>query len=90
MLYFGQMNAKQTDIKPSPEALRQARSIVVGTMTSTTLRVVVPAVIGVALGMYGDVARHTKPWLTLGGLALGFVVAAVLIYRQIKELNHAA
>ncbi|HEY1826882.1 MAG TPA: AtpZ/AtpI family protein [Acidimicrobiales bacterium] len=39
----------------------------------------------IVLGLWGDATWHTSPALLLVGLALGVVLAAVMVVQQIRE-----
>jgi F0F1-type ATP synthase assembly protein I len=69
--------------EPSLSSLKQLR--VGQALLATTWRIVVPVLLGTGLGIFLDLRIGTKPWLTLLGVALGFVLAGKLIARLIKE-----
>lgn len=76
-----------TSPKQLPESetssLRQLR---VGQMLlETTWRIAVPVVLLAGLGIFADLHLGTKPWLTLLGAILGFVLASLLIAQLLKE-----
>lgn len=48
----------------------------------TGWRIIVPVVALTAVGAVGDASVNSKPWLTLLGLVLGFMVASMLVKRQ--------
>lgn len=56
-------------------------------MADTTWRMFTPVVISVGVGIWADLRYHTKPWLTLLGLVVGFVGAVMLVRAQIKSLE---
>jgi hypothetical protein len=63
-------------------------SMFLRTIADTTWRIFVPVTLFVTLGIWADLTqRGTRPWLTLGGMVLGFIFAAVLINRQIKKVR---
>ena len=53
----------------------------------TTWRVATPVLLFVGIGIYADLHLHTKPWLTLLGIVVGFAGAALLIKQQIAAVN---
>ena len=52
----------------------------------TTWRMVVPVVSVALLGIFADRAFETKPWLTLLGLVVGFVIAGWLVKLQLDAV----
>ena len=52
------------------------------TYFSTGWRIIVPVVVATFFGTILDAAIGTKPWLTLIGLVLGFMVAGMLVKHQ--------
>lgn len=65
------------------ESLKQLR--VGSALLETTWRIAVPVISGTGIGIFLDLRIGTKPWLTLLGAVLGFVLAGLLISRLIKE-----
>ncbi|HSX08243.1 MAG TPA: AtpZ/AtpI family protein [Candidatus Saccharimonadales bacterium] len=53
----------------------------------TTWRIAVPVVIFVVLGIIADRSFGTKPWVTLAGAVLGFVLAGWLVKREIAAVS---
>lgn len=51
-------------------------------MADTTWRMFVPTIGLLLLGRHYDVKFGTKPWLMLAGVAVGALIAALLIRRQ--------
>ena len=49
----------------------------------TTWRIAVPAVGGTLLGIWGDKALGSKPWLTFLGAISGFAIAGWLVKREL-------
>jgi F0F1-type ATP synthase assembly protein I len=49
---------------------------------ATGFRIFVPVVLMVIVGAIGDSILRTKPWMTLIGLAIGFMLASILVKRQ--------
>ena len=56
-----------------------------GIAGDTTWRMFVPVIGGTALGIWGDHSFGAKPWLTITGLAVGVVVAVLLVRNQLKK-----
>lgn len=78
-----------TDKTDSPAAAM----LVMKTMAGTTWRMFVPTIGLTLLGLWLDNVIGMKPWLTFGGIALGAVIAAMLVWLQIvtikrQEPNH--
>jgi F0F1-type ATP synthase assembly protein I len=71
---------RQTSGPSSISQLRIAQALL-----ATTWRIAVPVVLGTGLGIFLDLKLGSKPWLTLLGVAAGFVLAGVLIARLLKE-----
>lgn len=55
------------------------------TYLGTGWRIILPVVISVAFGAFGDTRFGSKPWLTLIGLVVGFMVAGLLVKRQVPD-----
>ena len=60
---------------------------IVQSFADTTWRIAVPVVGMTMLGIYVDTHYGTKPWLTLTGTVIGFVLAGLLVKRQIKAVS---
>lgn len=52
------------------------------TYVSTGLRIIIPVLLMVFVGVVGDSILRTKPWMTLVGLVIGFMLAGILVKRQ--------
>jgi len=52
-------------------------------MADTTWRMFVPTIGLLLVGRHYDVKFGTKPWLMLAGVAVGALIAALLIRRQL-------
>lgn len=59
--------------------------LLLGIAGDTTWRMFVPVIGGTALGIWGDHSFDTKPWLTVIGLAVGVVVAGLLVRNQLRK-----
>ena len=57
--------------------------ILLGTIGDTTWRMFVPSVGFTLVGVWLDTIYATKPWLMIIGVMVGFVMAVVLVRRQI-------
>lgn len=60
---------------------------IVQSFADTTWRIAVPVIGMTMLGIYVDTHYGTKPWLTLTGTVVGFVLAGLLVKRQIKAVS---
>jgi hypothetical protein len=54
-------------------------------IADTTWRLFVPTVGLLLVGRHFDVRFHTKPWLMLAGVALGALLAGLLIWQQLRR-----
>jgi F0F1-type ATP synthase assembly protein I len=52
----------------------------------TTWRITVPVVLFAGIGIFVDIKAHTKPWLTLLGLVIGFAFAGLLLKKQLAAV----
>ena len=59
--------------------------VLLGTIGDTTWRMFVPSIGFTLLGVWGDTIFTTKPWLMICGVVFGFVMAGVLVKRQIDS-----
>lgn len=65
---------------------RTARQLRVGyELADTTWRMTVPVVLFACLGIVIDRATGSKPWVTLLGVVIGFIVAGFLIKKQLER-----
>jgi F0F1-type ATP synthase assembly protein I len=53
----------------------------------TTWRIAAPVILFMVLGIIADRRLGTKPWITLLSVAIGFVLAALLVKRQIAAVE---
>lgn len=60
---------------------------IVQSFADTTWRIAVPVVGMTMMGIYVDTHYGTKPWLTLTGTVIGFVLAGLLVKRQLKAVS---
>jgi F0F1-type ATP synthase assembly protein I len=52
-------------------------------LAETTWRIALPVVIFAVIGIIGDLHFRTRPWLTLSSVVVGFIIAGILVKRQI-------
>jgi hypothetical protein len=74
---------KLVNTTSGPSPLSQLR--IGQALLATTWRIVVPVVLFTGLGIFLDLRIGSKPWLTLLGVVIGFVLAGKLIARLLKE-----
>lgn len=79
--------AKKRDDKLKPPEKSSAALILFATAASTTWRMFVPTLGGTFIGLWLDSVYKTEPWCSIGGLAIGIVVTAVLIKQQYKQVD---
>lgn len=61
-------------------------SLFARTLADTTWRIFVPVTLFVGLGLWFDLTHSaTKPWVTVAGLIVGFILAGLLINRQLRR-----
>lgn len=76
---------------PTPTPKTDTASFTLGgaalQLLDTTWRIAVPVIILAAIGIVLDKHFHTAPWMTLGGMAIGFGIAGLLVKRQIDKVN---
>jgi hypothetical protein len=56
-------------------------------LLDTTWRIVVPVIAFAALGIFADIQLGSKPWMTLTGVAIGFVIAGLLIKKLVSTIK---
>ncbi|OYX41872.1 hypothetical protein B7Y94_04440 [Candidatus Saccharibacteria bacterium 32-49-12] len=66
---------------------RSGAVIMIATATDTTMRMFVPTVGGMLLGLWLDSRYETSPWLLIGGIVIGVSLAYLLVARQFKSLR---
>ena len=54
-------------------------------LLDVTWRMATPVVICAGLGIIADLKLGTKPWLTIVGTVIGFVLAGLLVARLLQE-----
>ena len=70
-------------------ALKTALLLLV-TLADTTWRIFVPVGGLASLGIWADLRYHTKPWITLIGVVVGFAIAIILVRQQLKAVMKEA
>jgi putative F0F1-ATPase subunit (Ca2+/Mg2+ transporter) len=63
--------------------------IIALTFLDTTWRIAVPVILFSLVGIFADRHLGSKPWLTLLGVVIGFVFAALLVKRQLEAVQKA-
>ncbi len=53
----------------------------------TTWRIAVPVVLFAGIGIFVDIKIHTRPWMTLLGVLIGFVLAGLLLKKQLAAVT---
>jgi len=56
-------------------------------LADTTWRIATPVLLFAGLGIFIDIKAHTKPWVTLLGLVIGFVFAGLLLKKQLAAVE---
>lgn len=64
---------------------RSVATAVLLDMADTTWRMFVPIVGLLLIGRYADTQLASKPWLMLGGAAIGSIIAMLLIKSQLQR-----
>lgn len=81
---------KKAAAHPTPTATN-AKPLSVGSLATqfldTTWRVGAPILLFTIIGIFADRHLGTKPWLTLLGVAIGFVGAGLLIKQLIAAVS---
>ncbi|HBH77325.1 TPA: hypothetical protein DDX46_01095 [Candidatus Saccharibacteria bacterium] len=88
LLLYSEMStsSNSSDDKPTPPE-KTTVVLLLGTIGDTTWRMFVPTVGLTILGVIGDNMFATKPWLTVGGIIIGIIGAALLVRRQLKGIK---
>ena len=76
---------QKTDISVSKTD--NSATLLMKTMVGTTWRVFLPTIGLPLLGLWLDNVINMKPWLTFGGIAIGVIVAAVLVWLQVAKIK---
>jgi F0F1-type ATP synthase assembly protein I len=58
-----------------------------GTIADTTWRMFTPVLVLLVVGFWLDNKFHTKPWLVLSGVFIGFGLAIALIWQQYRQID---
>jgi F0F1-type ATP synthase assembly protein I len=56
-------------------------------LLATTWRIMVPVLIFAGLGIFADIKLHTKPWLTIVCVIIGFIISGLLIKRLLAAVE---
>jgi hypothetical protein len=56
------------------------------TLADTTWRMFTTVILCTGVGIWLDLRLGTKPWITFGGVILGFVFAILLIRAQLQKI----
>lgn len=75
-----------TDGKQTPPD-KSTVILLLSTAGDTTWRLFVPIIGLMFLGLLADKQLHTTPWLMCVGLAVGVVLAALLVRAQLKKVK---
>lgn len=59
------------------------------TFLDTTWRIATPVILFTVLGIIADRKLGSKPWITLASVVIGFVLAALLVKRQLAAVQKA-
>lgn len=83
------MGTTRNDDGTDKPAGRSSNSVlyILGTLADTTWRIFVPTIGGTLLGVWADATFASKPWLMIGGIVLGTLVAVLLVRLQLKKTN---
>ena len=76
---------QKTDISVSKTD--NSATLLMKTMMGTTWSVFLPTIGLTLLGLWLDNVINMKPWLTFGGIAIGVIVAAVLVWLQVAKIK---
>ncbi|MBP9668047.1 AtpZ/AtpI family protein [Candidatus Saccharibacteria bacterium] len=66
---------------------RKAVLLLLADMADTTWRMFGPVILFVALGIWADDRYTTGPWLSLAGVLIGSLLAALLIKKQLSRVT---
>jgi len=77
---------KKSDATPQPPD-KSTVILLLSTIGDTTWRMFIPIIGATMLGVYGDNQFSMKPWLTVGGIILGTIIAAGLVRNQMKKVQ---
>jgi F0F1-type ATP synthase assembly protein I len=56
-------------------------------LLNTAWRIALPVVVFVLIGIFADRHFRTAPWFTLLAMVLGFVVAGMLVKKQLASIE---
>ncbi len=82
------MSTSPTDKGESPTPPEKSTVLLLlGDIGDTTWRLFVPTIGMTIAGVYLDNQIDTKPWLTIAGIVLGIILAAILVRNQLQKVN---
>lgn len=76
---------QKTDISVSKTD--NSATLLMKTMAGTTWRVFLPTIGLTLFGLWLDNVINMKPWLTFGGIAIGVIIAVVLVWLQVAKIK---
>ncbi len=76
---------QKTDISVSKTD--DSATLLMKTMAGTTWRVFLPTIGLTLFGLWLDNVINMKPWLTFGGIAIGVIIAVVLVWLQVAKIK---
>lgn len=88
LVYMSTMQNAPRGTEPPPKPTKRQTAILLATIADTTWRMFVPILGLLALGLWCDKQVFAStPWLTVGGLLLGILLATALVRQQLKRVN---
>ena len=82
------MSTSPTDKGESPLPPEKSTVLLLlGDIGGTTWRLFIPTIGMTIAGVYLDNQIDTKPWLTIVGIVLGTILAAMLVRNQLQKVN---
>lgn len=78
---------KDFDVNVSSDSSKTAMRIMMRTLLSTTLRIFVPTTLLFLIGLAIDFNTPAKPWGMAVGTGIGIIIAAVLVFMQLKNIR---
>jgi F0F1-type ATP synthase assembly protein I len=84
---------KQAADSPTTKSKDSDANMAIGvlalTFLDTTWRIATPVILFTVIGIIADRKLHTKPWLTLLCVVIGFTFAILLVKRQLAAVQKA-
>jgi len=83
------MVKKTTKSEPSSSdgASKAVTRMMLRTLASTTARIFLPVTILFCIGLAIDLNSPSKPWGMAIGTGVGIIIAAVLVFLQLKDIR---